>query len=61
MASLEKANVESPHETWEFAAHGHMDEFILGGLTLRRGTYEPAGRASMTHRADDGCAPRRHI
>ena len=46
MASLEKANVESPHTTWDFVAHGHMDEFTLGGLTLRRATFEPGWRWS---------------
>jgi len=39
-------NIESPHETRPFQAHGHMDVVTLGDFTLGRGVFEPGWRCS---------------
>lgn len=42
----EQRNIEKPHETRPFKAHGHMDVVTLGDFTLGRGTFEPGWRWS---------------
>ncbi|ABL80877.1 MULTISPECIES: cupin domain-containing protein [unclassified Nocardioides] len=39
-------NIDKPHETRPFRAHGHMDVVTLGDFTLGRGTFEPGWRWS---------------
>lgn len=46
MAAIESQNIEDPHETRPFQAHGHMDVVTLGDFTLGKGTYEPGWRWS---------------
>jgi len=41
MGGLAKANIEAPHETRPYVAHGHMDVVTLG-----RGVFEPGWRWS---------------
>ncbi|KRA37672.1 cupin [Nocardioides sp. Root614] len=45
MAS-EKQNMNTPHETRPFQAHGHMDVVTLDDFTLGRGVFEPGWRWS---------------
>jgi len=45
-ALMDKVNIDSPHETRPFAAHGHMDVVTRGGFTLGRGTFEPGWKWS---------------
>jgi hypothetical protein len=47
MDSLARANMEAPHETRPFKAHGHMDVVTLGDFTLGRGVFEPGWRWSV--------------
>jgi quercetin dioxygenase-like cupin family protein len=68
VASLDSQNIETPHETRPFAAHGKMDVVTLGDFTMGKGTFEPGWRWSedvkpitgicvsgrMTVRMDDG-------
>ena len=42
----EKQNIDSPHETRPFKAHGHMDVVTLGDFTMGRGVFEPGWRWS---------------
>jgi hypothetical protein len=44
--STSTQNIESPHETRPFQAHGHMDVVTLGDFTLGRGTFDPGWRWS---------------
>ncbi len=44
--STAKQNIESPHETRPFQAHGHMDVVTLGDFTIGRGSFEPGWRWS---------------
>jgi uncharacterized cupin superfamily protein len=46
MAAVESQNIDSPHETRPFHAHGHMDVVTLGDFTLGKGTFEPGWRWS---------------
>jgi uncharacterized cupin superfamily protein len=46
MGTMETVNIDKPHETRPFAAHGHVDVVTLGGFTLGRGTFEPGWRWS---------------
>lgn len=39
-------NINEPHETRPFVAHGHMDVVTLGDFTVGRGTFEPGWRWS---------------
>ena len=39
-------NIDKPHETRPYRAHGHMDVVTLGEFTLGRGTFEPGWRWS---------------
>jgi uncharacterized cupin superfamily protein len=41
MATLDAQNIDKPHETRPFSAHGHMDVVTLGDFTLGKGTFEP--------------------
>lgn len=42
----EVQNMDTPHETRPFQAHGHMDVITLGDFTIGRGTFEPGWRWS---------------
>jgi uncharacterized cupin superfamily protein len=46
MGGLARANIETPHETRPYVAHGHMDVVTLGDFTLGRGTFEPGWKWS---------------
>jgi uncharacterized cupin superfamily protein len=46
MSAVESRNVETPHETRPFHAHGHMDVVTLGDFTVGKGTFEPGWRWS---------------
>jgi len=46
MTQLLKRNIDAPHETRPFQAHGHMDVVSLGDFTLGRGVFEPGWRWS---------------
>ena len=46
MASLDSQNIETPHETRPFHAHGRMEVITLGDFTLGKGTFEPGWRWS---------------
>ncbi len=46
MASLDSHNIDTPHETRPFQAHGSMDVVTLGDFTLGKGTFEPGWRWS---------------
>jgi len=46
VASLDSHNIETPHETRPFAAHGKMDVVTLGDFTMGKGTFEPGWRWS---------------
>jgi EutQ-like cupin domain len=46
MAGSETRNIDTPHETRPFKAHGHMDVVTLGDFTLGRGVFEPGWRWS---------------
>jgi uncharacterized cupin superfamily protein len=39
-------NVDKPHETRPFKAHGHMDVVTLGDFTMGRGVFEAGWRWS---------------
>ena len=39
-------NIDKPHETRPFQAHGHMDVVTLGDFTMGRGVFEPGWRWS---------------
>ena len=39
-------NIDSPDETRQFKAHGHMDVVTLGDFTIGRGVFEPGWRWS---------------
>jgi len=39
-------NIEKPHESRPYKAHGHMDVVTLGDFTLGRGIFEPGWRWS---------------
>ena len=47
MASLNSANIDAPHETRPFKAHGHVDVVTLGDFTLGRGVFEPGWKWSV--------------
>ena len=44
--STSSQNIEAPHETRPFKAHGHMDVVTLGDFTLGRGEFEAGWRWS---------------
>jgi hypothetical protein len=46
MAAVNAQNIDSPHESRPFRAHGHMDVVTLGDFTLGKGTFEPGWRWS---------------
>ena len=46
MSAFEKANIEAPHETRPFAAHGRLDVVTLGDFTMGRGVFEPGWKWS---------------
>ncbi|MGE9807855.1 cupin domain-containing protein [Janibacter sp. G1551] len=46
MAALETQNIDQPHETRPFRAHGQMEVITLGDFTLGRGTFESGWRWS---------------
>ena len=46
MAQLDTQNIEAPHETRPFQAHGHMDVVTVGDFTLGKGVFEPGWRWS---------------
>jgi uncharacterized cupin superfamily protein len=46
MTAVDVRNIEKPHETRPFQAHGHMDVVTLGDFTLGKGTFEPGWRWS---------------
>ena len=46
MTASETRNLETPHETRPFAAHGHMDVVTLDDFTVGRGVFEPGWRWS---------------
>ncbi len=39
-------NIDDPHESRPFQAHGHMDVVTLGDFTLGKGTFEPGWKWS---------------
>ena len=47
MSAFEKANIEAPHETRPFAAHGRLDVVTLGDFTMGRGVFEPGWKWSQ--------------
>ena len=47
MASLSTQNIDTPHETRPFKAHGHMDVVTLDDFTLGKGVFEPGWRWSQ--------------
>jgi len=46
MSTSDTRNIDSPHETRPFKAHGHLDVVTLGDFTLGRGVFEPGWRWS---------------
>jgi hypothetical protein len=46
MSTSETRNIDSPHETRPFKAHGHLDVVTLGDFTMGRGVFEPGWRWS---------------
>jgi uncharacterized cupin superfamily protein len=44
---VDTQNIETPHETRPFQAHGRMDVVTLGDFTLGKGTFEPGWRWSQ--------------
>jgi hypothetical protein len=46
VASLHSQNIEAPHETRQFKAHGHIDVVTLGDFTLGKCVFEPGWRWS---------------
>lgn len=46
MPQLDKANINAPHETRAFTAHGHVDVVTLGDFTIGRGVFEPGWKWS---------------
>jgi len=42
--STSTRNIDTPHETRPFQAHGHMDVVTLGDFTMGRGVFEPGWR-----------------
>ena len=46
MPASETRNIDTPHETRPFHAHGHMDVVTLADFTLGRGVFEPGWRWS---------------
>src|SRR3954469_12714573 len=46
VTSIDSRNIDNPHETRPFRAHGHMDVVTLGDFTLGKGTFEPGWRWS---------------
>ena len=46
MAQWQVQNIDSPHETRKFQAHGHMDVVTLGDFTVGKGTFEAGWRWS---------------
>jgi hypothetical protein len=48
MAAIESRNIDKPHETRPYQAHGHMDVITLGDFTLGKGTSNLGGAGQMT-------------
>ena len=48
MTTLDKANIDKPHETRKFRAHGHVDVVTLGDFTIGRAPSSPAGAGRRT-------------
>jgi Cupin domain len=46
MASIEKANFDSPDEVRQFQANGHVDLVNVGGHAIGRATFEPGWKWS---------------
>jgi hypothetical protein len=46
MSAIESQQIDHPHETRPFRAHGRMDVVTFGDFTLGRGTFEPGWRWS---------------
>ena len=46
MTTLHRNNINQPHETRKFRAHGYVEVVTLGDFTLGRGTFEPGWRWS---------------
>jgi quercetin dioxygenase-like cupin family protein len=46
MTTSETRNVDKPHETRPFKAHGHMDVITLDDFTMGHGVFEPGWRWS---------------
>src|SRR3954451_7957378 len=46
VTSIDSRNIDNPHETRPFRAHGHMAVVTLGDFTLGKGTFEPGWRWS---------------
>ena len=46
MPTSESRNIEKPHETRPYKAHGRMEVITLGDFTLGRGVFEPGWRWS---------------
>ncbi|HTY71872.1 MAG TPA: cupin domain-containing protein [Actinomycetes bacterium] len=46
MSATETRNIDKPHETRMFTAHGSMDVVTLGDFTMGRGSFEPGWRWS---------------
>ena len=46
MSNIQQQNIEQPHETRQFQAHGHLDVVTLGDFTLGKATFEPGWRWS---------------
>ena len=46
MPTSETRNIDTPHETRPFKAHGRMDVITLGDFTMGRGVFEPGWRWS---------------
>jgi hypothetical protein len=44
--SMQTANIDKPHETRPFKAHGRMDVVTLGDFTIGRGVFEPGWKWS---------------
>jgi hypothetical protein len=46
MGTLEKGNINSPHETRAFKGHGHADVVTLGDFTIGQMVFEPGWKWS---------------
>ena len=44
--AMETRNIDSPHESRPFQAHGQMDVITIGDFTMGKGTFEPGWKWS---------------